>query len=77
MGITWNINGTSYGHNEFIQLGIVTTGGPQQSNLTITGYLQYNNTVVRCNAAGFMNGNEYFNFSESILKIQGIINISL
>ena len=71
MGITWNINGTGYGHNEIINLGVFTTGGPQQSNLTISGYPQYNNTIVRCIAAGFVNSNDYFNFSESILRIQG------
>ena len=71
MGITWNINGTGYGHNEIIKLGMFTTGGPQQSNLTMPGYPQYNNTVVKCIAAGFVNNNKYFNFSESTLRIQG------
>ena len=69
MSITWNVNETSYGHNEIIQLGIVTSGEAQHSNLTITGYHQYNNTVVRCNAFGSVIG--YFNFSQSILRIQG------
>ena len=71
MGITWNINGTGYGHNVIIKPGVFTTGGPQQSNLTIPGYPQYNNTVVRCNAFGSVDGNSYFNFSESTLRIQG------
>ena len=72
MGITWNINGTSYGHNDnIIQLGIVTNGTPKHSNLTIHGYPQYNNTVVRCIASGFVDGNSYFNFSQSTLRIQG------
>ena len=52
MGVTWNINGTNYGHDNIIQLGIVTRGVPQHSNLTIHGYPQYNNTVVKCVAAG-------------------------
>ena len=72
VGITWLINGTCYGHNEIIQIGIVTSGIPQHSNLRIHGYPQYNNTVVRCNAFGFVNGNSYVNFSESTLRIQGI-----
>ena len=71
MTIYWNINGTGYGHNEIIQLGIVTNGVSQHSNLTIHGYPQYNNTVVRCLASGFVNGYFYFNFSESTLRIQG------
>ena len=73
MGVTWNINGRGYGHNEIIQLGIVTSGEAQHSNLTITGYPQYNNTVVRCNAFGFgiINGNNYINTSKSTLRIQG------
>ena len=41
------------------------------NNLTISGYPQYNNTVVRCNAAGLVDGNSYFNLSESTLRIQG------
>ena len=72
MGITWNINGTASSHNEIIQLGIVTNGaGSPNSSLTIPGYPQYNNTVVRCNAFGFVNGSGYVNFSESTLRIQG------
>ena len=51
MSITWYVNGTGSANNDIIQLGIVTNGdGSQQSNLTIPGYSQYNNTVVRCNA---------------------------
>ena len=73
MSITWYVNGTGSSNNDIIQLGIVTNGdGSQQSNLTIPGYPQYNNTVMRCNAAGFMNGNmSYYNFRECTLRIQG------
>ena len=74
MTVTWNINKTGYGHNDNnIQLGIVTNGTPQHSNLTIYGYPQYNNTVVRCIASGFVDGYSYFNFSQSTLRIQGNI----
>ena len=72
MTVTWLVNETGSANNDIIQLGIVTNGdGSQKSNLTIPGYSQYNNTVVRCNAFGFVNGNGYFNFSESTLRIQG------
>ena len=72
VAIVWYVNGTSSTNNDIIHLGIVTNGaGTQQSNLTIPGYLQYNNTVVRCNAFGSVNGNNYFNSSESTLRIQG------
>ena len=72
MGITWNVNGTSSGHNDIIQLGIVTNGaGSSNSSLTIPGYPQYNNTVVRCNVFGSVNGNSYYNSSESTLRIPG------
>ena len=72
VNINWHVNGTGYGNNDnIIQLGIVTSGVPQHSNLTIYGYPQYNNTVVKCFAAGFVNGNSYFNFNESTLRIQG------
>ena len=74
MSITWYVNGTGSANNDIIQLGIVTNGdGSQQSNLTVPGYPQYNNTVVRCIAFGSVNGNmSYYNFRESALRIQGI-----
>ena len=72
MSITWNFNGTVSTNNDIIQLGIVTSGdGSPNSSLTIPGYPQYNNTVVRCVAQGFVDGNSYFNFSEATLRIQG------
>ena len=72
MSITWLVNGTGSGHNDITQLGILTNGtGSPNSKLTIPGYPQYNNTVVRCNAFGFVDGNSYFNTNESTLRIQG------
>ena len=73
MSITWLVNETGSANNDIIKLGIITNeDGPQQSNLTIPGYPQYNNTVVRCIAFGFVDGNmSYYNFSESTLRIQG------
>ena len=71
----WNVNGTAYGHNEIIKLGIVTTGGPQQSNLTIHGYPEYNNTETICIASGHLNAMDpnsfYYNFDNATLRIQG------
>ena len=72
VSIIWHFNGTVLTDNDIIQLGIVTNGaGSKQSNLTIPGYPQYNNTLVRCVAQGLVDGNEYFNYNESILRIQG------
>ena len=72
MGINWHVNGTGSGNNDIINLGIVTSGaGSSNSSLTIPGNPQYNNTVVRCSAAGIVNGNSYFNLDESTLRIQG------
>ena len=71
-GVTVNlfVNGTASNDDSIIQLGIITNGeGSNNSSLTIPGYPQYNNTVVRCDAYGSLIG--YTNFSESILKIQG------
>ena len=74
VGITWNVNGTSSVNDDISQFGIITNGaGSPDSNLTIPGYPQYNNTVVRCNAFGSVDGNSYFNFSESTLQVQGIL----
>ena len=70
--VIWFVNGTGSTNNEIIQLGIVTNGaGSPNSSLIIPGYPQYNNTVVKCNAFGSVDGNNYFNFSESTLRIQG------
>ena len=71
MGITWLVNGTVSTKNDTIQLGIITNVAG--SSLTIPGYPQYNNTVVRCNAFGFgiINGSNYINTSTATLRIQG------
>ena len=71
MSITWYVNGTASDHIKIIKLGVVTSEGSQESNLTKPGYPQYNNTVVKCLAAGFVDGYLYNNFSESTLRIQG------
>ena len=67
--VTWLVNETSSTYENIVQLGIVTNGaGSSSSSLIIPGYPQYNNTVVRCVAS---NGNNYFNFSNATLRIQG------
>ena len=72
MTVTWLVNETGSNDNNIIKLGIVTNGaGSSNSSLTIPGYPQYNNTVVRCDAYGSVIG--YTNFSESTLRIQGNI----
>ena len=72
VAIAWFVNGTVSGDNDITQLGIITNGaGSPNSKLTIPGYLQYNNTVVRCVAYGFVDDNYYFNTSKSALRIQG------
>ena len=72
VGITWTVNGTGSTNNDTIQLGIVTNGaGSSNSSLTIPGYSQYNNTLVRCLASGFVDGNLYTNFDNATLRIQG------
>ena len=74
MGITWLVNGMVSTNNDTIHLGIVTYGaGSSSSSLTIPGYPQYNNTIVRCNAFGFgiINGSNYINTNTATLRIQG------
>ena len=73
LGTTWLVNGTNSLGNDNVKLDIVTNGVPSRnSSLTIPGYPQYNNTVVICNAVGYVNGNIYINSSQSTLRIQGI-----
>ena len=72
VSIIWFVNETRSTKNDSIQLGIVTNGaGSPNSSLTIPGYPQYNNTVVRCLASGFVDGNLYTNFDNATLRIQG------
>ena len=72
MTITWLVNGTGSTSNASIQLGIVTDGaGSSNSNLTIPGYPQYNNTVVTCLASRLVNGSLYTNYENATLRIQG------
>ena len=72
VSITWFVNGTGSKNIPIVQLGIVTNGAAIASNLTIPGNPQYNNTVVKCVAAGYVNNKDYFNTIQSILKIQGM-----
>ena len=70
--IVWFINGTISTNIEIKQLGVITSGaGTPTSSLTIPGYPQYNNTVVRCIAYGPVEGT-----NDATLRIQGILNIS-
>ena len=70
MTVIWFVNGTTSNNDNIIHLGIVTIGaGSSNSSLTIPGYPQYNNTVVRCDAFGSLTG--YVNTSKSTLIIQG------
>ena len=71
VGITWFVNETTSDYLEVTQLGVVTSGESQESNLTIPGYPQYNNTIVRCLASGFVDGILYNNFDSVTLRIQG------
>ena len=72
MTITWYVNETISSDDNIIQLGIVTNGaGSSNSSLTIPGYPQYNNTVVRFLASGFVDGNLYNNYDTATLRIQG------
>ena len=72
MIVTWLVNGTVSTNNDTIQLGIVTNGaGSSNSTLIIPGYSQYNNTVVTCFVAGFVDGSLYTKFDDAILRIQG------
>ena len=70
--VTWYINETIFNDDSIVKLGIVTNGaGSSSSSLTIPGYPQYNNTIVTCYVAGLVNGNLYYNLSESTLRMQG------
>ena len=72
MSVMLFVNGTTSDNDNITKLGIVTIGaGPQQSNLFIPGYPQYNNTVVRCLASGFVDDSLYNIFDNSTLRIQG------
>ena len=68
VGINWFINGS----NTIPSNVNVTGAATPSSNLTIPGLPQYNNTIVRCAAFGYLdNIVPYTNFSESILRLQG------
>jgi hypothetical protein len=69
--ISWFVNMTALSNinnDDFILSG---TG--LDLNLTVLALPDYNNTVIRCFGAGFINGNFYTNSSASVLKIQGIL----
>ena len=67
ISIIWNING-----NANIPENITVTGsGSSSSSLIVPGLLQYNNSVVKCVAAGLVGGSTYNRFNQSTLRIQG------
>ena len=69
VGISWFINGSTTIPSNVTVTGLATPS----SNLTILGLPQYNNTILRCAAFGYIDNNvPYNNFSESVLRIQGI-----
>ena len=73
MTVTWTVNNSLSTNIAIVQLGIVTVGtATSSSSLTIPGYPQYNNTVVKCVAAGYVNNKIYFNTIQCILIIQGM-----
>ena len=68
--VAFLVNGTLSTNKTIIQLGIITSGaGTPNSSLTIPGYPQYNNTLVRCIAYGPVEGINSYN---ATLRIQGI-----
>ena len=68
VGISWYIN-----NSNDIPSNMMTGVGSPSSTLTIPGLPEYNNTVVRCTASGYLDNNvPYINFIESTLRIQGI-----
>ena len=71
VGINWFINGSTT-----LPSNITETRSASSSSLTIIGLPEYNNTIVRCVASGYLDNNAvpYNNFNEFILRIQGNIN---
>ena len=68
--ISWYINETIA--NSTIQPGIIVNGEKtSNSSLIMTGYPQYNNTVVMCFASGLVDSKPYTNFDNATLRIQG------
>ena len=69
VGISWFINGSTTIPSNVTVTGLATPS----SNLTMPGLPQYNNTILRCAAFGYIDNNvPYSNFSESVLRIQGM-----
>ena len=71
VSIQWNVNGKVIDSSN--DLGIIISGGTQNSSLIIPGNPELNNTIVICSAFGHVDGMQYNNYSEATLFIQGII----
>ena len=71
VGIQWNVKGEVVDSSN--DLGIIISGGTQNSSLIIPGNPELNNTIVICSAFGHVDGMQYINSSEATLFIQGII----
>ena len=71
--VHWEINGTISTHTSITDLEIMTYGhGTNNSNLTIPGNPELNNTIVICIASGLVNMMWYLNRSSATLFIQGM-----
>ena len=69
VGILWNVNEKVVDSSN--DLGVVIFGGTHNSNLTVPGNPELNNTT--CIASGLVDMMGYFNTSSATLFIQGII----
>ena len=73
VSILWIVNGNSSIDSSITDLEIITYGAAtQNSNLTIPGNLELNNTIVTCIASGLVDMIGYFNTSSATLFIQGM-----
>ena len=61
VGIQWNVNGNVVDSSN--DLGIVISGGTQNSSLAIPGIPELNNTIVICIASGLVDMMGYLNTS--------------
>ena len=71
VSIQWIVKGEVVDSSN--NLGIIISGGTQNSSLIIPGNPELNNTIVTCIASGLVDGMHYINSSIATLFIQGII----
>ena len=72
VSVQWIVNNTASTDSSITEKGIVTHGAAEMdSNLSIPGVPEFNNTIIFCIASGTVDDESFFDTRNATLLIQG------